>query len=335
MKIFTAFLLLLFSCSSPTTTTKPPLTTTLSGSAMTMPYKLIIGKNLSAEEEAEVTLLLTAVFEETNRIYNKYNPHSELSTLNALEANTKVLLSPKLERLLAETEELVLLTDGKFDPTVEPLQRLWREALEQEELPDEEKVKEILPAIGWHNIHIEDGKFWKENSATELDLGGIAKGLCVDEMIRALKQNGYTSLFFEWGGEIATHGRHPEGRPWKIFISSLGSRNPDESIATLSIENEGLATSGDYKQKWIPADGVTYTHIIDPTNQRPLISTPQSIASVSILAPNCETADAIATAAMLFPTADEARKWAKGLQAKIPHLEAWVVTREELVDDDS
>ncbi len=333
MKLISALLLLLFSCSDPAPQSERRPTTILSGVSMTMPYRLLIGELLTPEQESEAGCILADCFDETDRLYNKYNPDSELSHLNNLRAGQPAPLSPQLERLLAETNELVKLTGGRFDPTIEPLQALWREKLEAGEQPSEDEIALVASAVGWHHIHFSDGIFSKDHDLTQLDLGGIAKGLCVDRVVNRFKDAGYPNVYFEWGGEIATAGQHPEGRPWTVFISALGSSDPTKALDTLELEDEGLATSGDYMQYWVGNEGTTYFHIIDPRTLSPLIRTNESIASVSILAPSCQLADALATAAMIFNDVDEARQWTESLKAKIPHLEAWVVSRKELSDE--
>lgn len=338
MKISLHFLLLflgvLFTgCSEPNIGDR---TTRFSNTIMTMDYKIIIGEALSLEQRNSVYAIIQNTFAEINTIYNKWNPDSEISKLNRLKAGAVAPLSPELERFLSQTELIIKLTDGRFDPTIEPLQHLWKEKLARGETPNADEINAIVRALGWDKIHFGQGTFSKEHSLTQLDLGGIAKGYCVDLLVERLNAVGYHNIFVEWGGEIRTSGEHPDGRPWRIFISSLGDTNQEHAIATLDLADQAIATSGDYMQFWTVDEGkrqdnvenkkTTYFHIFDPHTQRPLERRTESVASASVVAPTCMLADGLATAAMLFPSVVEAQKWAEEIKKKHPALEFWIVS---------
>ena len=193
--------------------------------------------------------------------------------------------------------------------------------------PSEEEIQTILPAIGWDRVHLDAGLFSKDHDLTSLDLGGIAKGYCVDLLIERLQEAGYRHLFVEWGGEVRAAGRHPQNRPWKIFISRLGDHNPDHAVAQLDLCDQAIATSGDYMQFWRVGDKV-YCHIIDPKTHRPLLCSQTSIASSSVLASTCTFADGIAKVGMMFPTLAEAQQWAEEIRAEYPETRFWFMTRD-------
>lgn len=305
--------------------------TAFSGNAMTMDYRILIGAVISENEIKQIHQTIQSVFCEVNAIYNHWNTESELSQLNRLPQGIKVSLSKKLESFLQLTKKVVELTEGRFDPTIAPIQRLWKEKLTSGEIPSIEQIQTLAPAIGWDKIHFEDGFFWKEHDQSSLDLGGIAKGYCVDLIVESLNSIGYENVYVEWGGEIRTTGNHPDHRPWMVFISRLGSTDPTQAVAYANLNNQAIATSGDYMQNWTfhpnQVDAVTYFHIINPRTLTPLISTKASIASASVIAPSCLLADALATAVMLFESVEEAQSWLEKLQAKMPDLQFWIISR--------
>lgn len=306
--------------------TQTPSPAEMKGVAMTIPYRLLVGQSLNAKQRREVEAIVADVFEEVDTHYNDWNPDSEISRLNQLEAGQSVRISEKLATLIRVTERLVLITEGRFDPTVSPLQKLWRAHLERHEVPPAPALAAVKASVGWDKIHLVDDIFWKDHSLTRIDLGGIAKGYCVDLMLARLNAAGYGNLYFEWGGEIATTGQHPEGRPWSVFISALGDPSPENAVATLQMGKQAIATSGDYMQYW-QAEGKVYFHIVNPLNLKPLEVKDQSIASVSVLGPDCTLADGLATALMMFDSAEEAKLWAQELQALEPELSVWIQTR--------
>lgn len=323
MKPFLFFLfLILTGCQNQ------PKITVFTGNAMTIDYRIIVGENLNEEQKKLAESIIKSTFSEIDRVYNKWNPNSEISALNRTQANISSPISPELEKFLQTTEEIVIISSGRFDPTIEPLQQLWKTKLAQGTVPSDEEINAILPAIGWNKIHFGNDTFSKDYDLASLDLGGIAKGLCVDLQVEHLNEAGFHDVYVEWGGEIRGSGKHPDNRPWNIFISYLGDRDPNHAIAHVSLNNQAIATSGDYLQQWTANDGTTYFHILDPTTGKPLVMTGNNIASASVLAPNCALADGLATVAMMFPSIEEASAWLERVKMRYPTIQYWLVTRK-------
>lgn len=348
MKKFTevSFLCLVLLCSSCNNTSPskehaltstPAETTVFQGNAMTIDYRIIVGQPLSHEEKQTVDKLIHQVFEHVNLTYNKWNPLSEISKLNRLKAGTVASISKDLEQFLNQIDSLVNLTEGRFDPTIEPLQQVWKSHLEKGTFPAEAEIEKVLPAVGWKKIHFGNQLFSKDHDLTSLDLGGIAKGLCVDLLMQKLNQAGYHDVFVEWGGEIAASGQHPEKRLWNIFISRLGNTDPNQAIAHVALDHAAIATSGNYLQNWtIQAPGLQnqqlrFCHIIDPWTCQFLKMEQNTVASASVLAPNCTLADALATAAMMFPNISDAKAWSEAIRKKHPELLFWFASQEDVL----
>lgn len=331
--IFTSVFCLLFSllfflssCQSPS-----PYVTDFSQNVMTIDYHISIGGRLSQQQKQQVQKIINATFQEIDAIYNKWNPHSELSKLNRLPAHTPHELSPPLHQFLQRLDLLVYLSGGRFDPTIEPLQHLWKERLEHGKCPTQQEINDLKPCLGWHTIHFTNGIFYKDDERTQLDLGGVAKGLCVDLLVERLHRAGFNHLFVEWGGEIRTLGFHPSKRPWHVYISHLANRNPSQAIAHVELIDRALATSGDYYQYWKvisdTGEEKLYCHVFSPLTLAPLEIKSGSVASASLLALDCVTADALAKVLMLFNTIEEAQAWLKEMQKEFPYLACWIATR--------
>lgn len=302
------------------------------GRKMTLDYEILVGGPISMHQKETIEALIEATFHEIDTIYNKWNPYSEISKINQLKANQKIKISPKLETFLKFVDQIVRLTEGRFDPTIEPLQALWKKNLSLGKTPTQEEINKILPAIGWNKIHMNSGKIWKEHDITSLDLGGIAKGYCVDLLTERLVDAGFKDIFVNWEGEIRVNGMHPEHRPWKVMVSRLDDDNPDQAIAHFNLYNQSIATSGDYIQNWkIEQDAkeTTYFHIMDPLTGKPLASSQASIASATVIAPSCALADALATTAMMFSNKKDADKWAKEILRVYPTVHFKFYTRQE------
>ncbi len=294
---------------------------------MTMNYKIIVGNSVDPSQNETILNLIATTFDEIDAIYNKWNPNSEISVLNRLTKKTVVHISKELETFLVETKELVFLSNGLFDPTIEPLQKLWKKHLKIGTTPSETEIQEKMQLVGFDKIHFENGTFYKDFDETSLDLGGIAKGYAVDLLTSRLNDLGYENTFVEWGGEIKATGQHPDNRPWHIFISRFQNTNPEDAIAHLDLENEAIATSGDYLQNWSVEKNKTYFHIVNPKTGYLAEIKENSIASASVIAKSCLVADALATTLMLFDETDDATKWIESVKERYDGVRVWVVTR--------
>lgn len=302
------------------------------GSAMTMHYKIIVGKDLDVAQKKCIQNIIQETFAEIDSIYNKWNPESEIFKINRLKKNSVFPISNKLQNFLEKTEKLVTLSNGLFDPTIEPVQQLWKEALKNNEIPSHEFIEMRMQAVGFDKIHYGNGFIYKDHDDTSLDLGGIAKGYAVDLLVERLNDSGFSSLFVEWGGEIKALGKHPDNRPWHIFISHFKNISRESAIAHLDLKDEAIATSGDYLQNWTVGsdEKTTYFHIVHPKTGSLLKIDSKSIASASVVAKNCFVADAMATTLMLFGNEKDAIAWIEKLKMnedQYKEIKFWIVAR--------
>jgi thiamine biosynthesis lipoprotein len=316
-------LCILTACERPS----PIRTTEFTGTAMTIDYRIVIGTSLTPEQTTEIQNIIDTTFNEINTIYNKWNPASEISHLNSLPAHTSFALSSKLYDFLKFTDHVVSITEGRFDPTIEPLQELWKQSLSAGQELSPVEIEKIAPVIGWKNIHFNEGVFTKDHDNTMIDLGGIAKGFAVDLLAQNLEAAHINSFYVEWGGEIKTHGIHPHKRPWKVYISRFNNTNPNDAIAFVELQEEALATSGDYLQYW-KVGNTLYFHILDPASLRPLQITSTSLGSASVAASSCALADGLATAALTFSSEAEASNWLEQIKkTHHPEIRYWLLGR--------
>lgn len=320
------------SATNSNTLSKKSSLHAFAGRKMTMDYQILVGHEIANQEQDQIEEIIEHTFKEIDTIYNKWNPESEISKINRLEANKKLCISAKLESFLLFVDNVVRLSEGRFDPTIEPLQQLWKGHLEKGIVPKEEEIQKILPSIGWGKIHICNGQLSKEHRLTSLDLGGIVKGYCVDLLVERLVKAGFKNVMVNWEGEIRASGMHPDKRPWTVMVSRLDNDDPAQAIVYIDLHNQSVATSGDYIQNWNVKHNekdVTFFHVIDPATGRPLIANQASIASATVVAPNCAFADALATVAMMFPNKTEALKWTEQVMKNYPEVHFKLYSRDE------
>ncbi len=148
-------------------------------------------------------------------------------------------------------------------------------------------INQTQQYVGSDKIQIQgDSISLQEGMGITLD--GIAKGYAVDEAIDELKNNDIHSALVNAGGDIATVGKKPSGEKWVT-----GLRNPEdeeESVMEFEVSGEAIATSGNYERYF--DENARVGHIMDPRTGR----TVTKASSATIIADDCTSADALATA---------------------------------------
>ena len=231
-----------------------------------------------------------------NTLMSTYRSDSDLSRLNAAEAGRPVRVHEELMSVLLEARRHTSLTDGAFDPTARGLFQLWKSAHNTRELPGDDRVASAKALRGWDKLTLDAGEMTavKSMADMQIDLGAIAKGHAVDLALSRLRESGMAGALAEVGGEVRVFGTAPDGGAWR-----LGIRHPwqtDEqgrivACGALALEDGAVATSGNY-ERFSVIDGKRYSHIIDPRTGRPV----EGVASVTVIAKDCMTADIWATA---------------------------------------
>jgi FAD:protein FMN transferase len=265
--------------------------------------KQIMGMKLSLKVPSKkgVDKCVDRVFKEVDDHYNNWNPQSEISRFNHYQGKASFPVSGSLWTLMKRVNDLVILTEGRFDPTVAPLVKAWKEALNNGRLLTPEERCKIHRICGWDSLVLHEHTLRKLKPDVQIDLCGVAKGYAVDRLAQELKQLGCAWAYVEWGGEIKTIGCHPQGREWQVSV---------EGIHVMNMENQAIATSGGMWQSW-NIDGVCYTHIIDPKTGWPIILSENAPYTCAVKSKHCFEGDAIATALMSFSTVEEASEWAQ------------------------
>lgn len=238
-----------------------------------------------------------------NMSMSTYNKDSEISRFNSLEkTGVKFGVSADFLNVMRVSQRLFQLSEGAWDPTVNPLVELWgfRKKRIEPKIPDRFEIEKTLSKIGFQNIKVSEKGFLLKNMASvELDLASIAKGYGVDQISELLEKDGFEDFLVEIGGEVYAHGRAKTGKNWVVGINTPRKDAAyNEVYKTVSIRNMGFATSGNYRQ-FFEIDGKRYSHILDPRTGFPVSNT---IVSVSVQAQNCTLADGLATAIIVMGT---------------------------------
>ena len=139
--------------------------------------------------------------------------------------------------------------------------------------------------------------FCKNHPNFKIDFNAIAQGLSVDVVDDFISSKGYTDYYIEIGGELIVRGKNREGVNWKIGIDSPKENQIERELENIiHLSNKAVATSGNYRKFYVK-DGVKYSHTLDPKSGFPV---QHSLLSVTVVANDCATADAYATAFMVM-----------------------------------
>jgi thiamine biosynthesis lipoprotein len=250
-------------------------------------------------EEFEAATDLAAAYgeiEAIDRLMSLYRTDSELSVLNAAAGGPAMAVSSATRDMLDASRHFWQISGGAFDAAVKPLIDAWGfYDAATAFVPADENIAAALAVTGMEHVRVnQEGVALDAGSA--LDFGAIAKGYAVDRALAALTARGATAAMVNLGGTIGVTGPHPDGSPWRI---GLQHPRQDALLGTVELTTGAAATSGDYDRFFVQ-DGTRYSHIVDPRTGRPVAG----MASVSVIAPNATTADALSTAAFVLGAAD-------------------------------
>ncbi len=258
---------------------------------MSIPIKLV----LYAPAESNANAAADAVFRrilELNGILSDYDAESELLQLVATAGEGKaVRVSDELWRVMTHAIDLARRTDGAFDPTINPVVRLWRKARREKKLPSREKIEEARKLVGYQHVRLDPKHQAIEltKRGMRLDLGGVAKGFVCDEALILLRKRGIARAMIVAGGDIGLADPPPDKPGWTIGVGALEPDEPPSQYLCLS--RCGVATSGDMFQ-YVEIGGTRYSHIVDPKTGLGLTER----MTVTVVAPNGMTADGLSTA---------------------------------------
>lgn len=268
-----------------------------------------------------LTEKIDAEFQKFNLSLNPFNPNSIISKVNRNEA---VEADDWFIEVFNKAKEVSDHSEGIFDITCAPLVNLWGFGFSKMDSVTPQMIDSIKQFVGYQKVRLDGRKVVKDDSRILLNCSAIAKGYASDVIARLLEREGIENYMVEIGGEVTMKGVNQNGKCWRIGINkpeddSTGVKNDIEEVVQLC-KKGGVATSGNYRNYYVK-DGKKYAHTIDPRTGYP---SEQSILSATIVAEDCITADAYATAFMAMGL-EKAREAAKN----IPGIEYYVIYSDE------
>lgn len=237
------------------------------------------GKAISVRVASEISRL--------EDIFSLYRPDSSLMQLNS----TGRLNAPPFELLgcLSLAGAIHRSSDGRFDPTIQPLWACYAEASAQGVLPDADALKLARSRIGWDRVRTSSSEIVLQ-SYMALTLNGIAQGYIADRVAEMLTAEGLTNVLIDTG-EFRALGIHPNGRAWPVKLAAGD---------VVALDTRALATSAPLGTTF--DERAQVGHILDPRTGRPAR---RIWREVSVSARSAALADALSTTACLIESRED------------------------------
>ena len=250
--------------------------------------------SIVAADEVRASEMIGKAVAEIQRIeklLTTYNDESETNRINQAAGMAPVKVCEETFRLIQRSIRISGITQGAFDISYGSVDKsLWNFDANMTNLPDEKTAKRMVRLINYRNIILDENEltvFLKE-AGMRIGFGGIGKGYAAEMAKQTLKNLGVQNGIVNASGDLTTWGFQPDGKPWTIGIV-----NPNMSgkiFSHINVTDMAVATSGNY-EKFVMINGVKYSHTINPRTGLPV----RGIKSVTIISPNAEIADAMAT----------------------------------------
>ncbi|TPG34782.1 FAD:protein FMN transferase [Flavobacterium pectinovorum] len=236
--------------------------------------------NLAIEEIRRIEKLLTT-----------YKDDSQTNLINENAGIKAVKVDPEVFNLIERSSGISRITQGAFDISYGSIDKsLWNFDKAMIKLPDAETALKMVHLIDYRNIILdkENTTVFLKEKGMRIGFGGIGKGYAAEMAKQILIKNNVQSGIINASGDLCAWGLQPNGKKWTIGVADPDA--PNAAFSYMEISNKAVTTSGNY-EKFVIINGKKYSHTIDPKTGLPITG----IKSVTIIAPNAEFADAMAT----------------------------------------
>ncbi len=242
---------------------------------------------------------LDSIFNEINQSMSTYIAESDISKINNGDKN--ILVDDHFIKVFKKSKEIWKISGGFFDPTAGIITKA--NGLGPKNFDNEKDLTKLLELTGFNKVQLKNKSIIKENEDIFLDFNAIAKGYCVDVISDFLEQKEIDNFLVEIGGEMVSRGLNKStNNSWKVGISDPVKPDSPNYFTKIELKNRALASSGNYrKYKVDKTSGNKIVHTVNPKSGEAIET---NVVGVSVIANDCMTADAYATAFMVMPLED-------------------------------
>jgi len=282
--------LLLTSCS------KPPQIEKLSGFAEGTSYH-VSWWSKTPVPTGKVQQQFNQTLEKIDLEFSTYRDDSYISKFNRSTSTDWQPASKDMVELLLIAKKVHRDSNGCYDPTIQPLFKLWGFQKDILHVPTAKQIAAAKVDIGIDKIEVdkEHLRIRKTVPNLQLDISSMGEGYAITKLSQVLESDGVKNYLVEFGGDMKIQGHKPEGQKWRIAIEDpipLKDGVKPYRIVTINDENGvSLNTSGTYHH-YFDDKGKEYSHILDPRTGAPVT---HDLVSASVFGHNPIVTDAWAT----------------------------------------
>lgn len=181
-----------------------------------------------------------------------------------LGAGERACIPASLLPLFRKAWSIHQATQGRFEPRVAALVRLWGfddAARTRTTPPDADEITRLLAAM--HRAPPYDGGgHYGPAPDVAWDLGALGKGYIVDLVLDHLVQRGFSQASVDAGGHVGVRGLNGD-RPWRIGIRDPRAADDEvPPLVSLDACDEAVVTHAD-DQRYFEHGGRRYAHLLD------------------------------------------------------------------------
>ncbi len=271
---------------------------TNSGGALGTSYNLIY----LADTKLDFQPQIDSVFAGVNQSLSTYIPGSDISRIN--RGDTTLVVDAMFKEVFELSKKIHGTTKGYFDPTVGVLVNAWGFGPEKQIAMDSARVDSLLRFVGFDKVSLTANRqVKKEHANIYFDFNAIAKGYAIDCLARMLDANDIEDYLLEVGGELVAKGENRiKQKPWLVGVDDPQAEDGRSLKQMLYLKDRALASSGNYRKFRVdPTTGRKYVHTVDPKTG---YTKNANTLAATVLANDCATADAYATAFMVMDLDD-------------------------------
>ncbi len=288
------------------------------GTALGTTYSLVY----FADKELDYQKQIDSVFAVINQSMSTYIPTSDISKIN--RGDSVIVVDEMFQEVFKLSKRINSATDGYFDPTVGVLVNAWGFGPEKQIALDSIKVDSLLNYVGFEKVKLTiDNRIIKTNPRIRFDFNAVAKGYAIDRLASFLDSKNVQNYLLEVGGELVAKGINVQkNKNWVVGIDDPQATEERELKLLITLKDKALASSGNYRKYRIDTEtGEKFVHTVNPKTG---FTKNSYTLGVTILAENCATADAYATAFMAMDL-DKTFK----VLSKQKQLDAYIVYLDE------
>lgn len=260
----------------------------------TVEMRVVAGEERLEAADAAISRAQAAM-QELIDVINTWDPASQAAQINAQAGQAPVKIDPRLMEVLERSQKISAASGGAFDVTFFPLGLAWNVRSEHFTLPTPAQVEAARALVNWRDLVLapQEGTAFLKRAGMRIELGAIAKGAAVDVAVAALRASGFPDALVRASGDTFCAGSKG-GDPWIVGIQHPRGAH-GQLLGKVALKNQAITTSGDYEKMKV-VNGKRYHHIVDPRTGRPA----ELAISATVVGPQAETADALATAVLLL-----------------------------------